>query len=98
MADLVFTKEQWDDPEFEYYDIIDSMVWEDESDTSRWEEHHEGVFKWTDGKFYMAYWTTGLTENQENTWFEYYMNANGGISFKEAEPYEVVEKKWRLKK
>lgn len=97
MADLVFTKEEWEN--FDYFEIIeDLMVWEDESDTSRWEEHHYGAFKWHDGKFYIAKWTTGLTESQENTWFEYYMNADGSISFPEAESYEVVETKWRLKK
>lgn len=94
---LKFTAEQWNDRNFDYFDIIDAMVWEDETDDHRWESYHFGVFEW-EGAHYWAEWVTGLTEMQENRWFEDYMDADGGITFLEAESFDVTITKWRVKK
>ena len=78
-------------------DLLDSIFWEDEPDLSRWESHHTGVFEWK-GKFYLAHWSLGLTESQENRWFEDCENADGSVDFEEAESYDVTVTKWRAKK
>lgn len=62
-------------------------------DTRRWHEIMEGVFEY-EGKNYLIAWREGLTENQEN---EYPWEYEDIVKCYEAEQYEVVETKWRVK-
>jgi len=61
--------------------IYDNIV-----ETSRWSEHHEIVFKYLPtGKFYMASYSKGLTESQDESPWEY-----GDPDFTEVWPEEVT--------
>lgn len=93
---LTLTKEEIEENDLQWVLLYENLVWEDESDSRRWEEHHTGVTKYND-KYWMVYWTTGLTEVQESTWFEYYYK-DGKLTLHEAESYEIVKTKWRVKK
>lgn len=44
--------------------VTDSIV-----DTSRWSEHHEVIFSYK-GKYYQSYYSTGLTEQQDESPYE----------------------------
>ncbi|GAV11406.1 hypothetical protein [Paenibacillus sp. NAIST15-1] len=47
------------------------LIRDDITDNSRWSIHHEIIFKWTDGKFYRAYYSVGATESQDEAPWEY---------------------------
>lgn len=71
-------------------------IHEEVIDSNRWTEITKGVFEY-EGKFYSVEWETGLTEYQENTWFESFA-IDGKVECPEVEQYEVTVKKWREKK
>lgn len=90
---LVLTREDLEDP----CDFLDEyLIWEDESDSGRWEEYHTGVIEYN-GNYWLIDWVTGLTEEQEDQWFEYAVAADGSMTLPEAESYEITEKRWRVK-
>lgn len=50
----------------------DVVISDDIEDTSRWSEHHTLIFKAPDdGKVYRVYYSTGLTEYQDESPWEY---------------------------
>lgn len=64
-------------------------------DTSRWSIIHEGVFKHIPtGKFYQTSWSTGATEMQDESPFEY----ESEVELEEVEQQEVTVIKWVPKK
>ena len=48
----------------------EDIISDDINDTSRWSEHHTLIFKY-DGKIYRAYYSRGLTEQQDESPWEY---------------------------
>lgn len=94
---LTFTKEEIEEEELDWVLIYENLVWEEfPVDEHRWEDYHTGVTKYND-KYWMIYWVTGRTENQDNRYFEDYYR-DGKLTLDEAESYEVTEMKWRVKK
>lgn len=79
---MKLTKEQGQD--LVYGDLEDWETVEEEIiDNSRWSIHHSGVFKHVPtGKFYRTGWSTGATESQDESPFDY----------SEPELTEVVER------
>jgi hypothetical protein len=71
-------------------EIIYEAVEDNITDTSRWSEHHEAVFKF-DEKFYMTYYSCGLTESQDESPYEY---EKEDIECFEVEQKEVIVKKF----
>ena len=84
---------------------LKQCIWEDESDdgllrkvadydrgSRRWEEDRTLVFS-IDGKLYAGYYSIGLTENQDSSWFGY----SDEIECVEVESYEVNTTKYREK-
>lgn len=61
-------------------------------DTSRWSEHHEIIFA-HDGKFYRANYSQGLTENQDESPWEYLEE----VECIEVELKEKLVKVWQVK-
>ena len=93
MADiLVIPANELYDP----FDILDDLIWEDTPDEHRWENHHAGTIRRND-KFWMIYWVTGLTENQEDRFFEDEIEDDGTMILHEAESFEVKVTKWCVK-
>ena len=52
------------------YDVTAEIISDDINDTSRWSEYHTLIFKY-DGKIYRAYYSRGLTEQQDESPWEY---------------------------
>jgi len=63
----VFTKEFMLDV---LYEETEEIISDDINYTSRWLEHHTLIFKY-DGKIYRAYYRRGLTEQQDESPWEY---------------------------
>ena len=75
---------------YDYENImLDEIV-----DTSRWSNSHRIVFKYTDGKFYQAYYSVGATEMQDERPWQY----DNEVELTEVELKEIVIKKWVIKK
>lgn len=65
-------------------------------DSSRWALQYTQVFRDTrDGKFYMTYYQTGATEQQDESPYEY---EDDELDVREVEPYEVTVTKYRAVK
>lgn len=95
---LTIPAEELEEGDMEWVLIWENLVWEElPTDQRRWEERHSGVTKYK-GKHWWIDWVTGLTENQDNRYFEDYLNPDGSLTLHEAESYEVTITKWRLKK
>jgi hypothetical protein len=75
--------------EFDDYKVLS----DEQVDSSRWESHHELVFR-HDGKLYMACYSQGLTECQDSRPFQY----DREEECPEVEAYEVTVTKYREKK
>jgi hypothetical protein len=93
---LVLTEEQIEDEDLTWVLVYDNLVWEGESDSHRWEEYHHGVTQYND-KYWWIEWVTGLTENQDNRYFEDYYR-QGKLTLTEAESYTETVTNWRPKK
>lgn len=94
---LILTQEEIEEEDLAWVLTYENLVWEEfPTDQHRWEEYHTGVTKYRD-KYWMIYWATGLTENQDNRYFEDIME-NGTLTLEEAESYETTTISWRAKK
>lgn len=94
---LVLTEEQIDEEDLAWLLTYKNLVWEEfPTDQHRWEEYHTGVTKYND-KYWWIEWATGLTENQDNRYFEDFMQ-DGKLILHEAESYVVETIMWRVKK
>jgi hypothetical protein len=51
-------------------DVLSNVILDEITDTSRWSIHHRIVFEW-DGKYYMAHYSEGATEMQDESPWEY---------------------------
>ena len=60
---------------------------------SRWSIHHRIIFKYTDNKFYQAYYSVGATEMQDERPWGY----ENEVELIEVELKEVTIKKWVIK-
>lgn len=85
-------------PKEEAHSVVwgDTDEWKEISrdifDTSRWENHYEGIFKHKpSGKHYTVSWSEGATECQETELFAY---AGDEVEFIEVHQVEKTVKVW----
>lgn len=71
----------------------ENIMLDEITDTSRWSIHHRIVFKYTDDKFYQAFYSVGATEQQDEQPWQY----NEEIELTEVELKEIVINKWIIK-
>ena len=69
------------------------LIKDEITDTSRWSVHHTMIFK-HNGKYYLAGYSEGATEIQDESPFEYEPDM---IECPEVEPVEVTVTEYRVK-
>lgn len=84
-------------------EFMQDMVWDDNPDThvtednicdtSRWSEHHVVVFSYQ-GKYYQSFYSKGLTEQQDESPYEY---DDAEIECTEVHQVDKIVKVWEMK-
>lgn len=76
----------------EELNLPDSAIKDTITDTSRWSEHHEIIFA-HDDKFYRTHYSQGLTEQQDESPWDY----EEEVECTEVELVEKLVKVWQIK-